>query len=218
MTPLVILGAGRHGRELESYLKEVATPVELLGFIDEARPPGPFGNSKVLGGFEVVPDLMARYGGVFYITATGDNPSRRRLAALAETAQLTPWTLVHRSAQVGNDSTIGAGSLLAPGVVLTRAVSIGQHVIANVGVTVSHDSEIGNYVNLNPGVTVCGDVVIGEGSYLGAGATVIDKVSIGPDTVVGAGAVVVDDLPAGVLAIGVPARIVRELHSRPRLV
>jgi maltose O-acetyltransferase len=36
-------------------------------------------------------------------------------------------------------------------------------------------------------------------------------VTIGPDTVVGAGAIVTKDLPAGVVAVGNPARIVREL-------
>jgi maltose O-acetyltransferase len=40
---------------------------------------------------------------------------------------------------------------------------------------------------------------------------VLPGVTIGPDTVVGAGAIVTKDLPAGVVAVGNPARIVREL-------
>jgi len=39
-------------------------------------------------------------------------------------------------------------------------------------------------------------------------------VTIGQDTVVGAGAVVTKDLPAGVVAAGVPARILREISDR----
>lgn len=54
-------------------------------------------------------------------------------------------------------------------------------------------------------------IVIGENVWLGGGAIVCPGVTIGPNTVVGAGAVVVRDLPAGVLALGVPARVVREL-------
>jgi maltose O-acetyltransferase len=42
-------------------------------------------------------------------------------------------------------------------------------------------------------------------------------VSIGEDTVVGAGAVVTRDLPAGVVAAGVPARVVREIGERDRV-
>lgn len=47
--------------------------------------------------------------------------------------------------------------------------------------------------------------------WLGGGAVVCPGVSIGQDTVVGAGAVVTRDVPAGVVAAGVPARVVREL-------
>jgi sugar O-acyltransferase (sialic acid O-acetyltransferase NeuD family) len=215
---LVIVGAGRLGRELEYYLHDGADAPELLGFIDEHREPGPFSDSFVLGGFEIAPDLLRAYQVVAYITAAGENAARRHLAGCADSAGLVPWTLRHPSASIGSDCIIGRGSCVAPGTVLTRAVELGSHCIANVGVTISHDCQIGDYVNLNPGVTVCGDVDIGTSCYIGAAATIIDKVSIGADTVVGAGAVVVDDLPAGVLAIGVPARIVRELHPRPRLV
>lgn len=54
-------------------------------------------------------------------------------------------------------------------------------------------------------------IAIGDKAWLGGGAIVLPGVSIGQDTVVGAGAVVVRDLPAGVLAVGNPARIVRNL-------
>jgi len=49
---LVIVGAGRHGRELEYYLHDIPDAPELLGFIDEQRPAGPYSDSFVLGGFE----------------------------------------------------------------------------------------------------------------------------------------------------------------------
>ncbi|GIG46857.1 maltose O-acetyltransferase [Dactylosporangium siamense] len=54
-------------------------------------------------------------------------------------------------------------------------------------------------------------IVIGDNVWLGGGVIVCPGVTIGADTVVGAGSVVVRDLPAGVLAVGNPARIVRQL-------
>ncbi|MGD9645279.1 MAG: sugar O-acetyltransferase [Pirellulales bacterium] len=54
-------------------------------------------------------------------------------------------------------------------------------------------------------------ITIGNNVWLGGGAIVCPGVCIGDNTVVGAGAVVVRDLPPGVLAVGNPARIVREL-------
>ena len=54
-------------------------------------------------------------------------------------------------------------------------------------------------------------ITIADNVWLGGGAIVCPGVTIGADTVVGAGAVVTRDLPAGVLAAGVPARVVRPL-------
>ena len=54
-------------------------------------------------------------------------------------------------------------------------------------------------------------VAIGDGAWLGSGAIVCPGVTIGEDTVVGAGSVVTRDLPAGVLAVGNPCRVIRQL-------
>ncbi len=54
-------------------------------------------------------------------------------------------------------------------------------------------------------------IAIRSNAWLGGGVIVLPGVTIGEDTVVGAGAVVTRDLPGNVLAVGNPARIVREL-------
>jgi acetyltransferase-like isoleucine patch superfamily enzyme len=58
-------------------------------------------------------------------------------------------------------------------------------------------------------------ITLGENVWLGAGAKVMDGVTIGDHVVVGAGAVVTDDLPAGAVAVGVPARVVRTREAAP---
>lgn len=55
---------------------------------------------------------------------------------------------------------------------------------------------------------------IGDRVQLGAGVVVIGDIEIGADTIVGANAVVTQNLPAGVVAVGVPARILKELEPR----
>ena len=54
-------------------------------------------------------------------------------------------------------------------------------------------------------------ITIGDNVWLGGGAIVCPGVTIGEHTVVGAGAVVTRDLPAGVVAVGAPARVLREI-------
>jgi maltose O-acetyltransferase len=60
-------------------------------------------------------------------------------------------------------------------------------------------------------------IFIGDNVWLGGGVIVCPNVTIGDDTVVGAGAVVTRDLPAGVVATGVPARVIREIGDRDRI-
>jgi acetyltransferase-like isoleucine patch superfamily enzyme len=54
-------------------------------------------------------------------------------------------------------------------------------------------------------------IVIESGVWLGAGVVVTDGVRIGRNAVIGAGAVVTRDIPAGVVAVGVPARVVKTI-------
>ena len=54
-------------------------------------------------------------------------------------------------------------------------------------------------------------LTIGDNVWLGGGVIVCPGVTIGENTVVGAGAIVVHDLPANVVAVGNPARIIRQM-------
>jgi maltose O-acetyltransferase len=60
-------------------------------------------------------------------------------------------------------------------------------------------------------------IAIGDNVWLGSGVVVCPGVTIGDDTVVGAGAVVTRDLPAGVVAAGVPANVLRPIGEADRV-
>jgi sugar O-acyltransferase (sialic acid O-acetyltransferase NeuD family) len=189
--------------------------LELVGFVDESKPRGPWDGAQILGGFDELRELAQTGRTLRYITATGDNRSRRELVCrLAQMgmANVRPWSLIHPRAIVGRNVHVGEGSCLAPGSIVTTNVRIGEHCILNVNSSVSHDCVVGDFVNINPGAVVAGDARIGEGCFIGAGATVIDKVSVGAWSVIGAGAVVISDIPPRVTAVGVPARVIKR-HS-----
>lgn len=60
-------------------------------------------------------------------------------------------------------------------------------------------------------------IVVGDNVWLGGGVIVCPGVTIGDDTAVGAGAVVTRDLPAGVVAVGAPARVLRAIGDGDRI-
>ncbi len=60
-------------------------------------------------------------------------------------------------------------------------------------------------------------VTLGDNVWVGAGAIILPGVSVGADSVIGAGAVVTRDVPAGVIAVGNPARVLRAIDASDHL-
>ena len=213
---LVILGAGGHGAEVQTYVHDLSAEGwngSLLGFLDDGLPPGQHLGLSVLGGIDEFVDRSPEFfADLFYLTAVGSNPARRKLVERMDglyRGRIRPWTLIHATVWKGAEVSIGDGTCVAPGAIVTTRARIGRHCILNVKASVSHDCVLGDYVNLNPGATVCGNVTIGDGAYIGTGATLINKVSVGRNAIIGAGAVVVRDIPDSVTAVGVPARVIK---------
>jgi acetyltransferase-like isoleucine patch superfamily enzyme len=77
-----------------------------------------------------------------------------------------------------------------------------------------HDHQMGGEAAPGDGPLVSKPTIIGARCWLGAHVTVLKGVTIGDGTVVGAGSVVTKSLPAGVVAVGNPARVLREIASK----
>ena len=117
-----------------------------------------------------------------------------------------------------------------------RHLHFGRKVYANFNLCLVDDADIyvGDHVMLGPNVTVataqhpiwpearekglqCNrEVHIGRNVWIGAGAILLPGVSIGENSVIGAGSVVTRDIPANVVAVGNPCRILREISEKDR--
>jgi serine O-acetyltransferase len=105
---------------------------------------------------------------------------------------------------------------IATGIDLPCETRVGRRLVIEHfgGIVVSGDTVIGDDVVLRHGVTlglrrtgVPGAPQIGNGVDIGAGAKILGPVRIGDGAVIGANAVVLADVPAGALAVGIPARV-----------
>lgn len=118
-----------------------------------------------------------------------------------------------------------------------KHVHFGKNVYANFNLTLVDDAHIyvGDCVMFAPNVVVATaahpilpalrreglqfnlPVHIGNNVWIGAGAIILPGVTIGDDSVIGAGSVVTKDIPAGVVAVGNPCRVLREIGERDKL-
>lgn len=140
----------------------------------------------------------------------GRGRDRRAYLALFEEAGLGIPSLIHPTASVAASAVVGAGTQVLAQAAVTAAAQLGRGVIINTKASVDHESVLEDGVHIGPGAILCGQVRVGEDSLVGAGAVVLPRITIGQNVVVGAGSVVTRDLPSHVVALGNPARIVRE--------
>lgn len=115
-------------------------------------------------------------------------------------------------ANIGSfDVEIGVGSNVLPGAVLSNSTRISKACIVYYNSIITHDCIIGDFVEISPNVTILGRVTIGAFTQIGANATILPDVKIGKNVIVGAGAIVTKDLPDNCIAVGIPAKVIKEL-------
>lgn len=138
---------------------------------------------------------------------------------IAGTAWLAPGAVVVGDVAIGDGSSIWYGSVVRGDVC---PITIGARTNVQ-DLSVLHVTKdvfpllVGDEVTIGHHATVHG-CRVGDGALIGIGAIVLDGAEIGAEALVGAGAVVTPGfrVPAGHLALGAPARVVRELSADER--
>ena len=202
---LLILGAGGLAREVLSVVELLGRHREVTLLDDDpARWGTQVQGSPVAGETR----LVREYPDHEVLVCLGRGAARRALVERMTADGVLPrWArIVHPQVPVPGSCTVGPGSVLLAGVVLTADVSVGSHVVAMPNVVLTHDAVVADYATLCAGVTLAGDVTVGEGAYLGTASSVREHVSVGADAVLGMGAVALQDVPAAETWVGVPAR------------
>ncbi|MBL8774651.1 MAG: sugar O-acetyltransferase [Acidimicrobiales bacterium] len=169
-----------------------------------------------------------------------DDPEMARQAARARAFENTyndPAVADDERARVLREwlGAVGDGTYIRPPLRVDYGfnIRVGDHGYANLGlvaldvapITIGDDVLIGPNVQLltpthpvEPGPRRdkwegAAPITIGHNVWLGGGAIVLAGVTIGDDSVVGAGAVVTRDVPAGVVVVGNPARVLRRVDE-----
>ena len=145
------------------------------------------------------------------IGGIGNPHLRQQVMEKAAASGFGVATFVHPHTTYSRWVTIGTGTVICAGCILTTNITLGQHVQINLDCTVGHDVTMADYVTLAPGVHVSGQVRLGKRVYVGTGAVIINGTEVEPliiedDVTIGAGACVTRSVSRGETVVGVPAR------------
>ena len=203
--PLLIYGAGGLGKEILSWVR-MMEEFEPVGFMDDGiRKDTVIKGLKVLGGLDILNSFSTP---VNLVLALGDPSSKSILIKMIDAGRVYYPVLKHPSVILQEESsiTIGEGSILTAGCILTTDIHIGSHVLINLNTTIGHDVEIGSCSSIMTGVNVAGGVRIGEGVLIGSGSNILNHIKVGDFSKVGMGSVVIRDVEVDTTVVGVPAR------------
>ncbi|WP_281974581.1 acetyltransferase [Halobacillus litoralis] len=203
MKKIVLIGNGGHSKVIQDII-EANQQMELFAIFDDK-----ISDTVIKDGITYAhTSELSRLNGYefFYCIAIGNNKVRKELSRKLVIPVERYAVLVHPSAVVSNNASIGYGSVIMPNAVVNASTIVGNHCIVNSGAIVEHDNKLDDYVHISPNATLSGTVKVSEGSHISSGAVVIPGRNIGRWSTVGAGSVVIDDVEFETTVVGVPAR------------
>lgn len=213
---IVILGAGGQAKVIIDLIEATIgknccgdiTNVELL---DDNIPLGTVISGKRVVG--KISDCMDYPEDRKFVIGIGDNHKRKEIAE----KYLLPYvTLVHPTAVIGKNVSLGKGTVVLANAVIGCESRIGEHCIINTAATIDHECVIQGFAHISPGAHLGGGVEVGEESWIGIGGCVKNNTFIGGKCTIGAGGVVVRDIEYSGTYIGIPAKPVK-LDSQEKI-
>lgn len=195
---LIIIGAGGHGKVIaDNALKNGYFDIN---FVDDYAT-GMCMGFPIIGTTAEIDHLND--GKTDFMIGVGNNDIRKRIA---EKYDVNWVTLIHPSAQLAVNVSIGTGTVVMAGAIINACATVGEHCIINSGAAVEHDCVIEDYVHISPNAALGGTVRVGEQTHIGIGAAVKNNIRICGRCTVGAGTVVVKNIEHPGTYIGVPAK------------
>ena len=214
MKNIIIIGAGGVGREVSLIIEKInklKATWNLIGFIDDNI------NSwnKIINGYQIIGgmDLLETLPLDTYVVIAIANYNLKKKIVNKINNKFKFATIIDPKVYIHDYMTIGEGTIIYEGAIITANIQVGNHVIISPKCGIGHDSIIKDYVSLLWNVNISGNDVIEEGVMMGSGSTIIQGKKIGKGSIIGAGAVVIDDIDSFTTAVGVPAIVVKERYE-----
>ena len=205
-TRLGIIGAGELGKQVAEIAMSAGSWSSIAFFDDQRKEGEQVEGHPVVGKTQDIIETLDKGDLDGVILGIGFHHFNVR-KHWSKIGQEWPWaTLIGQGCIVAPSAQIGKGSILYPGTIIDRNVTVDSHNLLNLGCVIAHDCFLGPNNFLAPSVTLSGFVRMGSRNFVGSGSVISSRITLGDDNLIGAGSVVVRDVPSGVKAYGNPAK------------
>jgi len=211
---LIIFGGHGNGTVVASTVEDInaVTPTwEILGFLND-QDEGPINGYPVLGGIdsETVGRWLDDPNVYFYWSLISVRLNHKFINRLKELGipEERFATVVHPTAVVSKQATLGYGVSIHPLVNVGPNVTLGNHIHVFAQAMIGHGATLENFSYVANNACVGAHVRLHEGAYLGTNCTTLENVEIGRWAIVGIGSVVVRSIGDFEKAVGNPSRII----------
>ena len=200
----LIYGAGGFGKEVLWLLTEInermGNSTDVMFVVDDKY----FNSTETIGEYPLIvsSEIEPRFYDV--VVAIGNPQDRKRV--VESLPKETKFQTLRHPSVISGDYTIGEGSIICAGVILTVGIRIGKHCQLNLHTSIGHDCVIGDYFTSAPGARISGNCKIGDCVYVGTNACIREKITICDNVTIGMGAVVVKNITEPGIYIGNPLR------------
>lgn len=211
---LAIYGAGGLGREIYELSRQIGRWEDIY-FIDDTVVSD---EDYYINGVKTLHYTSAvtlfPKDGIEFVIALGEPEYRKKLYEKVKSDGFNFTTLIHPGVYISSSTKLGEGVIIQTNAVLTCNIEIGCNTLIQNTATVGHDTKIGRHCVVSANDVVAGHCNIGDCVYIGLNVPVRENISIGSDSIIGMGSVVLKDIPGNVIAMGNPARAMKNKDDR----
>lgn len=193
-----------NGNGLEALDCIDSNQYDFIGFVDDNQ-------SKSSANFPLFTRaVLERFQELFILAVPGSPTSFKEriqvINSLPINNSLRFISVVHSTASLGRDVTIGYNCMIGAGAVLTSNACVKNHVCVFPNSVIHHDVVVEDYSLIGSNVVIAGSTRIGKNCYIGSGTNIINGITVEDGSLVGLGSNITRNVSTNSKMVGNPAR------------
>ena len=209
-------GSGEIAISIFEDVNKISEEWDIVGYLSDIRKPGQYlGKHKVIGTTDEIEDYVSKgyyiHNALFFNAKDKENRVEkfRKLKIPLEANA----TAIHPTAYIMPGTKIGYGVLICPYVATSFGIEIENYIHIYTQGFIGHSSIIKDFSTIAAHSVIGARILINEGAHIGLNSSIRENLIIGKYSIVGMGAVVVENVDDYGIAVGNPARVIKNIRK-----